>query len=396
MLVKKNTIFENITLLFVFIILFFPTKYFALYYGLISLLTLSVFTISKFKCLKTIYFNLFFILTCLIVISSSLSSIYLNSDFFRNITEVVRFIPVILIFANYKNYAISYFQLFSIFSIYTIIGSFINVFQFLGVKFINGISELYNDPLHIENSLGIANRSLGMSGGPGPNGVIFAILFVFFFTSLLSGRFKFLSIILMLFSLVSIFCSQSQTAFVALSLAILFILGLWSISNYKRKSFYYIFCLVFFILITGLYYLLKNIQNFKYLNTLFEYGLNRSSYQSREFKFDETIKILDNFFFSMIGYGKDYIPGSSALDNEYLFIFSVYGFIGFSIVILFYYYNTVYLYFKGAENIYKYLIVFTCFMGLIVSWPSSFLLDPRVLFVLIIYIVCYLRECRSE
>lgn len=395
MLLLRKNLYEFFVSFLLLIILFFPTKYFFLYYGLIITLLFLFFILCVRKCRKSIYLTFFIILSSLIFFNSSLSFIYFGSDFFRNSTELVRYFPVILILASFQVFIISFFNLYIIFSIYVLIATLINFMQFSGLMFADKIAKVYNDPIHVENALKLANRSLGLSGGPGPNGIIFVILFVFFFTALISKKYKFISLLMMSLSTVSIFLSQSQTAFIALALTLLFILFIFFFENYNKKYFYYIFSVFFLIIFLAGLYLLSSIQNFKYLNTLFEQGLGRSSYQNRELKFSDTMNLIDNnLFFYFIGHGKDYIPSSSALDNEYLFVLSVYGILGLFLFILFYIYNIVYLYLYGVNNIYKYLIFFTCFSGLIVAWPNSFLLDPRILFILVIYIACYLRETK--
>lgn len=392
MVLLKSRVYESVTSVLLLAILFFPTKLFSLYYALIIVLAFLTFFLAKFEVKRTIYLTFFVCLVGLIFISSSFSSIYFGSNFFRNITEVVRFLPVIIILAGYRFFVISFLRVYSILVLYVILASLVNIFQFLNFRFVNKISEIYNDPDHIQNSLEIANRSLGLSGGPGPNGIIFVVLFIFFLTTLLSNRYKFVSLTMMLLSLISIFCSQSQTAFVALGLVVLFILGAWLPKNYNKKYFYQNFSILLITLSCSFIYFSDEIQNLKYLNTLFDQGLERSSYQNREVKFNETISVVENnYFFSLIGHGKDYIPNSAALDNEYLFVFSVYGLLGLILFLFFYSYNIIYMYFKGSENIYKYLIVFTSFSGLIIAWPSSFILDPRVLFLLCLYIICYLH-----
>lgn len=392
MKVLKNNFLNFFTILLLLVVLFFPVKYFYLYYGLVFLCVFMVCLFSKFKILKSIYLYFFIILSSLVVINSSLSSIYFGSDFFRNITELIRFFPIILIIYNYNNFIIKYSQLYLILAVYVVLASVVNIFQFMKIDFSIRISELYNDPAHIENSLELANRSLGLSSGPGSNGIIFVVLFIFFFVAMISDYYKLKSILLMALSVVSIFCAQSQTAFVALAFILIFIFFDWFQKSYNKKSFYSVFIFFIVLLVGGALYLWNNIKDFKYLNTLFEQGLNRSSYQNREVKLNSTLDLIgENNFFYFIGHGKDYIPSSSALDNEYLFILSVYGLIGLFLICLFYLYNIIFLYFYGWNNIYKYLIVYTCISGLIVAWPSSFLLDPRILFILSLYFVCYLQ-----
>lgn len=395
MILLKNFFYETITILLLLVVLFFPTKFFSLYYTLITLLSILVFILAKFEVRRTIYLTLFLSLVGVIFVNSSLSSIYFGSSFPRNVTEMVRFFPIVVILSSYRFFIISFSKFYFILMLYVVLASFVNIFQFLNFSFINKISEIYNDPDHIQNSLELSSRSLGLSGGPGPNGIIFVVLFVFFLTSFLSKRYKISSLIMMLLSLISIFCSQSQTAFVALALVVFFVFVVWFLNNYNKKYFYKNFSILILTLSSGFIYFSDEIKSLSYLNTLFDLGLERSSYQNREVKFNETIDVIgNNYLFSFLGHGKDYIPNSSALDNEYLFIFSVYGFLGFILIVFFYFYNIVYIYFKGSENIFKYLIVFTSFSGLIIAWPSSFILDPRILFILCLYIVCYLQAAK--
>lgn len=391
--VKKTWISQLVSICLLTFILFFPTKYFSIYYIVIIVLSCIYFFISKFKIEKTFYLSVFLVIVSFIFINSILASIFLSSSFERNFTEVLRFLPIIILLANYKYVNIKYKSIFLIFSLYASIGTIVNFLQFNKSSIVQGITSFYNDPLQVESSLEIANRSLGLSAGPGPNGIIFMILSIFFLISLLNNQYKSISIIMMLFCISSIFFSQSQTAFVGLALAIFIVLFLWAIKNINNKKLYIYLPVILSIFLFSFYYVLTFIEDFKYLNTLFDQGLERNSYKNREIKFDSTIDvIINNPFFLFLGHGKDYIPSSTALDNEYLFFISVYGVLVTFLFFIFYFYNTILLFLSKNNSIFKFLIIATCLVGMVVAWPSSFLLDPRVFFILVFYMICYMQE----
>ena len=136
----------------------------------------------------------------------------------------------------------------------------------------------------------------------------------------------------------------------------------------------------------------KFLNKFGYLISLFEEGLTRNSYKIRVEKMDAVLDFsFSNPIMFFFGYGKDLVPNATALDNEYAFYLGVYG--AFSLMLLF----VFYLYFLTSvfnknKNFPDFLLCLTVFAGLIIAWPSSFTLDPRLLFIFTIYLIFSLRE----
>lgn len=380
----------------IYFILFFPAKYLNEYYVLIILILFVLSFINRGNLNSSETLRIFIFIFIGVVISASLPVFFLGSDAFRNVPEVLRFIPVILILLNFKNINLSENDIFKIFSFYILVNFIVSYMQFSNYSVVSVVSNIYSSDLHIEYSLNGASRALGLSPGPGPNGSISAILSIFFLINYFCNeKYKKSSIFFYFISLSCILLSQSQTAFVAsilstICIIVFFVLGKLSVSIFKKLSFF-----IILLISVGSFILLNYMDKLKYLFTLFEYGTSRSSYVAREEKTSHVIGLIrENNFFLFFGHGKDYIEGSSSMDNEYVFLIAVYGLI-VSILIFFLYVHSI-VFSWINRSIFSYLVIFTILCGLIIAWPSSFITDSKLMLIFIIYLSLCINRAKMK
>lgn len=388
MLIGLNSKILSFLLLFV---LFFPSKYLYFYYFVIisTLSGLAVFNKNSLK--RSFSLNIFLTIFLGVIVSALLPVIYFGSSLMKNFTEILRFIPVILLLLNFAKININYNYLFCIISLYTIINFLISFSQFNSPGLVGFITNLYSSNLHIENSLNISSRALGLSSGPGSNGSISALLSIFFLvTYFFHNNYKKLSIFFYILSFANILLSQSQTSFVAIILVSLSIVVYFFFKNIKSYEITRLIPFLFIMIGAILGVVNIYIDKLRYLFSLFEVGLSRSSYTAREDKVAFVMDlIMQNPFFLIFGHGKDFVPFSNAMDNEYVFIISVYGCFTLSIFIIWYLYSLLFIF--VYKNIYAYLVTFTLAGGLIIAWPTSFILDSRLMFIFSLYLVLCLN-----
>lgn len=380
----------------IYFILFFPAKYLNEYYVLIILILFVLSFINRGNLNSSETLKIFIFIFVGVVISAALPVFFLGSNAFRNVPEVLRFIPVIFILLNFKNINLSENNIFKIFSFYILVNFIVSYMQFSNYSVVAVVSNIYSSDLHIEYSLNGASRALGLSPGPGPNGSISAILSIFFLVNYFCNeKYKKSSIFFYFISLSCILLSQSQTAFVAsilstICIIVFFVLGKLSVSTFKKLSFF-----IILLIPVSSFILLNYMNKLKYLFTLFEYGTSRSSYVAREEKTSHVIGLIrENNFFLFFGHGKDYIEGSSSMDNEYVFLMAVYGII-VSILIFFLYFHSI-IFSWINRSIFSYLVIFTILCGLIIAWPSSFITDSKLMLIFIIYLSLCINRAKMK
>lgn len=380
----------------IYFILFFPAKYLNVYYILL-LFIMFVFSILNRKNLQlSEILKIFIFIFSGVILSVSLPVFFLHSDIFRNFPEILRFIPVILIILNYKNINLDDNDLFKIFSVYIVINLIVSYMQFSNYPAIGMVSNIYSSDLHIEYSLNGASRALGLSPGPGPNGSISAILSIFYLIKYFySDKYKRSSIVLYFISLSCVLLSQSQTAFIASVISTILIIGFFAVGKLDKSRLKKLLLFVIILVPTVFFVFFKYIDQLKYLFTLFEFGTSRSSYVAREEKASNVISLIrENNFFLIFGHGKDYIEGSSSMDNEYVFLIAVYGLIVTFAVFFLYFYSIVFAWIN--RSIFSYLVIFTIFCGLIIAWPSSFITDSKLMLIFVVYLALCLNRAHQK
>ncbi|WP_104490011.1 hypothetical protein [Acinetobacter indicus] len=393
MLKNLNSKILVFTLIF---ILFFPSKHLYFFYFFVFSFSFG-FLLKNVSYLKTsVSLNLLLLILVGVIFSSLLPVMFLGSNISKNLTEVLRFLPVIFILLSFYKVDFPYKSLVIVFSSYTIINFIVSFLQFNNSAAIGFVGNIYSSELHVKSSLGIANRALGLSSGPGSNGAISAILCIFFIvTYFFQKDFKKTSIVLYLLSFSNILLSQSQTAFVSVLLITFLVIIFFIIKFIKRKSIVKVLPFLAVILGGGLWAFNKYMEQLRYLSTLFEMGLSRSSYEAREDKVGLIWDLVTQRpFFLFFGHGKDFVPYSSGMDNEYIFIIAVYGLFTLLAFIIWYLYSFMFLFLY--KNIYGYLVVFTLACGLVIAWPSAFISDPRLMFIFCLYIALCLNFSYKE
>lgn len=373
--------------------LFFPTKYYNIYHFVLLGGAGLLILIGSIKLSLSLYAKYFLMLTAIIILGSLISSIYLGSDFFKNITEVFRFLPVILFLLNYKSIEFNKKELDILFFVYTFLVSILCILQYVGFESVLNLSKIYGSELQVENSLILSSRAIGLSTGPGNNGALFSILYVYFLSGFLFFKNKkIINSFCMLLCLISVILSQSQTSLVSVGLVTVFSLILIFFLDNKKFFNIYVFSMIGIMFLGLSFVFIKYLDKFGYLVSLFDEGLSRNSYQVRMDKVDEVVNLsFSNPIMFWLGYGKDLVPNSSALDNEYIFYLGVYGFLSILLMVLFYF-NFIMFVFNNKKYYSDFLLCLVVFLGAIMAWPSSFTLDPRLLFIFTILMIFSLRE----
>lgn len=374
-------------------VLFFPTKYYVEFHIIYLFIVFLLLFVNRFKLNYSLYSNYFSILIVLICTSSLLSSIYLSSDFLRNFTEVFRFIPSLLLLLMFKGLAVNIKFVNFILSIYTIIVSLFCFLQYIGYSPVIAFSSIYGSDLQVEHSLLASNRALGLSTGPGNNGALFSILYTYYLISIIClTEKKIFNVLLLVLCILSILFSQSQTALVVIAMTTIFSIFMMFLKNRKKMFNFYNFSIIGMILLLTPYFLFKNLDKLGYLISLFDQGLSRNSYQVRMYKNDLVYDLVfSNPFFFFLGYGKDLVPNATALDNEIIFYLGVYGAISVLLLIVFYL-SFFIVFLKNKFSYWNFLLCAIVFAGSILSWPSGFTLDPRILFIFTLFLIISLKK----
>lgn len=387
------------TYVLVLLTVFFPTKYF-IEYHIVILFTLVIYFIfnkTKFRVDNSVFIRIIFFLILWVAIDSILVSIYFLNDAYRNLSEVIRFLPLLILLMSFKSSPIDKQCVINSLFFYVFVVFVVCSLQFNRISLIEPITNIYGDPKQIEGSLNISQRALGLSNGPGSNAAVLVVIYSYFlalFFSVEDKKNKLLSIISLSLSSFSILLSQSQSGFLALCLVTVYAVIFNLIFPYDKKSrkrslFLFVFILVAIIPIVAKYW-----DELRYLLSLFDVGLERNSYQRREEKVLSTVELITSspILFFVIGYGKDYIPDSTALDNEYLFLLSVYGVVIFLCIMCFYLMIILRSWLVRVKDSNYLALHFVIIAGMILSWPSSFLLNPCTFVLLAIFISIYLAN----
>lgn len=370
------------------IVFFFPSKYLEVFTVLTTLSVLLIGFTYKFVLLKVNSFVVFTVFYILLIISVFIGMFYYGLDPIRNFTEIVRFSPIFLLFFIIKNIPESdaIKCIINIFLIYTVSNFIVSISQIALLGFVDPITSIYGSELQTEFSLGVSSRALGLNSGPGQNGSIMAIVFIFSISQAIINSYKYRNFITAILSFFVIVLSQSQTSFIvslggglyALVFALLFM-----DKNAKKKALNYII----FIIPIGLYLLIKYSEDLKYLFTLFSHGLERNSYQARLQKTDYILNLIfDKPIPLIFGHGKEYFgPVSGHMDNEYIFYLGVYGLLSTIMIILFYLYVLLLPYMYKFKCIKSNKFLFSLHMlvvvGVVMAWPSVFITDVRIAFI---------------
>ncbi|WP_213946554.1 hypothetical protein [Litoribacter ruber] len=279
-------------------------------------------------------------------------------------------------------------ELATIFFIYLIIDVLVSFSQFLHLGPGSFFANIYGSAAHIERSLGLSSRAMGLSSGPGQHGSILALFYVFFLYLLIyTDVNKFRNIFSVFLALIGILLAQSQTSFIAITLGTIFII-FYSIVNgtvKERRTSLVVFILLLFGASSIFIIFLDEL---RYLYSLIELGLERNSYQVRVGRTTYVWSLATSTpLLLLIGYGKDFFGTlSGAMDNEYLYIFFIYGFfVGILFVLAIIIFVIKVLWQRSQYPKHYLMIVFTFLIGLVIAFPTAFFTDPRLIILMTSY-----------
>jgi len=380
---------SNILSIFVASFLFFPNIHyrFMFVYGITFLCLLSLLNIVRFDRKDYIILT-----TGLLIFIPQIVIrwIIFPDSGLRDLVEFGRILFLLLSFCTIRHIPIYMEKLTKIIKIYIIFDFVISIMQFFHLypALSSIIEHTYSREHHIENSLGISNRALGLSSDPSSHGLMILILITILLLCSIMYQVRNsikTSLPIIIMGIFSILTSQSQTAFIGLLIMITVVFFFYSYQHKNRFSFYLFFV---FLGISAILFIIPFLENLQYLTTLFSDGLGRSSYilriRKRELFLDMA---MENPIGILLGYGKDYFgQHSAAMDNEHLYIFLVYGlpvYILFCVMLLRQIVNLI----KGNRNFYLFAI--PILIGIPLAWSSSYYLSPKIMFVLtILYAYC--------
>lgn len=376
---------------FILVSLLIPLRGFYLYYILVSVLIVG-FSINCLPQLVNRFTIPFLLLTAFVLWGALLRSFAFHGTNPRDYIEVARFMPVILVYMGlYKWRRLRMESIVDAAFIYLLIDGVVSFLQYTGQDFLGvaGLaSHLYSAEHHYIRALGISHRALGLSPGPGQHGAILFILATVMLYGTFTLRSRSLACLLgWMVAIFGVLLSQSQTTFVvtvAIILGVLFSFLFRGTRRQQKKAA----VLLSIIGISSVYVFALITSHFRYLFSLFIYGLGRSSYQAREEKWMELFsKAMEQPGWILVGWGKDYFGAvSGAMDSGLLYIFLVYGITVFSIFVFFLVRFLVssfrkVIIRKNAGD-YRFLLFFLMLGGLVYSWPGAFFTSPNVLLFL--------------
>lgn len=345
------------------------------------------------KLNKNIYFNFGIFMILYILFSSFIRFFITLSSNYRDFQESMRFLPVILIFARieeYKNIKIENFA--DAMFVYLIFDGVVSYLQHIKSN-IFGINQLilkfYNSDYQHSISVQLNNRAIGLSPGPAQHGALLALIFIIMLNIfILYDNRKILSVIGSFLSFLIILSSQSRTSFVAIIVVSVILFGYYIFKGLRIQKFKII--IIFSIaIILGLYV----IQNYVYLLSIF-------NPMTRDRAIDIRLSMSNNFindafkkpFWLIFGYGKDFFGKSSAsMDNEYTYIFLVYGIFISLLLIRILIKFLIFTIKLGKQNFTKYyinlILFFITLTGLIIAFPAAFFIDIKIL-IMICLVIC--------
>ena len=390
------------------ILLLIPEKNIYINYGLITAVTLLFVWLGGVRPRKNAYFKVVGALIVFVIAAAGLRWLIVFEMNLRDYTEAFRLLPSALIFVSMRRWkGIQFSNFVDAACVFLVIDGFVSYLQLQGTNTLGllGIARTYyNYELHYEVSLLGSDRVLGLLPGPGQHGVVLLMLV----TVTLLGVFRSSSVRRrvtaaggFLIATLTIVITQSQTNFIAASAIISLMLFLFLAAG-STRSRVVASALVGLLAFAGINLLLEYAGDLKYLFTLFEQGLERSSYQAREVKWTRLLGAAADFPYLMpIGWGKSFFgEASTAMDNEYLYLLLVYGvplFALYLIALLRYVLRVGFRLLRGKEegNLTMLLFYMLC-GGMVVAWPASFVLEPKVALLLSLVLAGRFWEKRRQ
>jgi hypothetical protein len=374
--------FETRIKILILIVFLIPSKQIEIYIITLSLMQLILFPKMKISKNLLIIFSIF---------STYIATITLiDSANFRNLTELMRFLPLLLLtrFYGKLDADASHTVLYSIFYLAILVGV-ISCVQIISPNnpISNAIAETYNTTGHYTKSFIGNNRASAVGTGPGQAGALGALVFSAACASLLHAKRskRKLSIVAMFSSVIIVLAAQSQTALIT----IIVISTISYLLNFSKITMAFHIC-VLMLALSGANLLnrISNIYNIDYLMTLFVHGLARSSFVKRVDKWSEMIgAVQDRPFLWIMGVGKDFHGvKSAATDSDWVYLLTVYGIIPTILVFS----AVIYVFIQRIKtsNFSVELKFLTVSCGVIISLASAFLFDVKIVMIFILITVC--------
>jgi hypothetical protein len=379
--ITRTKLQYNLNILLLCYNLFFPAKNIYLFSIGSIIISFLFFASGKFIGYRSFALSVIIYIFFSIFFSATLGSVFLGTTPFRNYTEVVRLIPVLILIFSYKGIYISYLLFCKIAFLYVVADIIATLLQLTSSSFAGVIINLYAVS---EHGVYADFRPIGLSGGPGQHGTVMTMMFAIFLSAFCNIKktplFFYFALIC---SYTAVLLAQSQTGFITSTGILLFSLIFTAIKSKYKKNWIRLFIV---IIIPGVSILLKYIDRLRYLMSLFEQGLGRHSYVAREEKAQMIMNmVIERPLFGILGYGKDYFGSTSAaMDNEYVFIFAVYGILILFTVLLIYCVLSSNIILNKIRTPFDCMLLYMIVAGVVLAWPSAFITDPRQLCLLVI------------
>lgn len=366
----------------VIISLFLPNKSYEVYHILLTLPMVFYLFLNR-RTKVDLYVALMILGLGLIWLFSLARSFYFDLYAVRDYLEVVRFLP--LLFLMMINPIFDAKVLTKIFLSYVTVDFVVSVSQFAMMDVFSVFTHLYGSAYHLDTSLLLNNRATGLSTGPGQHGTIMTFFYLYFlYLYLFDLKVSRLAMIGAVLSITSMLLSQSQTSFIVSMLMTgwMILYALWN-GNHRSKLKSIKLALVGSIAGTAIF--ITFFHQLRYLLSLFTLGLERNSFQRRIGKVDVVQEAIHQFpEMLLLGFGNSFFGRfARAMDNEYLYIFSIYGAPVGGVMIFFILLFIATTFYKGRKYSSGYLLVaFILTSGLIFAYPSVFFTETRILFLI--------------
>jgi len=368
--------------LIVIICLFLPNKSYEIYHVVLTA-PIAFYLLLNRKIHVNIYVIFILAGIGLLWLFALMRGIYFDSYALRDYLEIARFVPLLLLILINPSFDPK--KLTVIFFTYVSFDFLISISQFFMIDALGFFTNFYGSAYHLDTSLFLNNRATGLSTGPGQHGTIMTLFYVYFlFLYLFNLRMGKLAAFGAVLSIGSILLSQSQTSFIA-SLLIsgwMAVYTLWN-GSYKSKLKSVRLGVVGVLLGTGIF--VAFFQQLRYLFSLFTLGLERNSFQRRLGKVD-VVKDAVYQYPEMVGtgFGNSFFGNfARAMDNEYMYIFSVYGAIIGGTMFFFVFLFIGIAYYKGLSISARYLLIaFILTVGLVIAYPTVFFTESRIMFLI--------------
>lgn len=361
-------------------LLFVPTK--SIFFELIGSLGILSMTLSHLR-LRNQYFAFVITMALLIVFGACVRFFSSADPNGRDVLELGRLIPVLLIFACLGFWKMLTFQSLAKASfLYLLVDLVVSLAQSRGHSLfglMSVVKRFYSSPHHVEGALEISKRALGLSAGPGQHGAMMVLIYAVMLGGLLATQgsrlFYCAGVAICLFV---VLLTQSQTALVVVTLTSVMAVGIaFRHGSRNLRIMIGIGLSVLLALVGNLIVYISS--NYSYLATLLTQGIYRSAYQKRIEKWKEILDIAwqhpSGFIF---GWGKEVFGAlSSAFDNEWLYVSLVYGPIVFSALIVV---TSLFLW-RATRDVFLRSRALTPFetslylvvpSGLLFAWPGAF------------------------